>query len=121
MIEPEYITEEPHRAVEQAYHEVEDRVRRYPGSTLLATVVAGVAIGLLVRALMPERRPEQRALRLLDDIEDRLRSLAEPPLRKVSDAASDQINLLGKRLRQGEAGLEKTLRKVGRRVGGFFS
>lgn len=121
MIEPDYITDEPRRAVEQTYQDVEDCVRRHPGSSLLATIVAGVAIGLLVRALWPERKPEHRALRLLEEIENRLHSIADTPLRKVSDVASDRMHMLGKRLRQGEAGFEKTLRKVGKRVGGFFS
>jgi len=121
MIEPEYITEEPHGAVEHTYQEMEECVRRNPGTSLLATILAGVALGLLVRALLPDRKPENRALRLLDEIEDRLRDLAEPSLRKVSDVANDRMHLLGKRLRQGEAGLEKTLRKVGKRVGGLFS
>lgn len=121
MIEPDYITEEPRGAVEQTCQEVDNCVRRHPGASLLATVLAGVAIGLLVRALLPERKPENRALRLLDEIEHRLRHLAEPPFRKVSDVASDQMHMLGKRIRRGEAGLEKTLRNVGKRVTGLFS
>jgi hypothetical protein len=121
MIEPEYITEEPHGAVEHTYQEMEECVRRHPGASLFATILTGIALGLLVRALWPERKPENRALRLLDEIETRLRHLAEPPLRKAGGVASDQIHMLGKRLRDGEAGLEKTLRKVGKRVSGLFS
>ena len=121
MIEPDYITEEPRGAAEQTYHEMEDCVRRHPGTSLLATILAGIALGLVVRALWPERKPENRALRLLDEIEHRLRDLTDSPLRKVSDAASDRMHVLGKRLRKGEAGLEKTLRNVGRRVTGLFS
>lgn len=121
MIEPEYITEEPRGRAEQTYNEMENCVRRHPGASLLTTILAGLAIGLLVRALWPERKPEHRALRLLDEIESRLRHLTESPLRKVSDTAGDRMHLLGKRLRQGEAGLEKTLRNVGKRVSGLFS
>jgi hypothetical protein len=121
MIEPDYITEEPHSAAEESYHEVEECVRRHPGTSLLATILAGVALGLLVRALWPEPKPQNRALRLLDEIEDRLRDLAGPPLRKASHVAGDQIHSFGKRLRQGEAGIEKALRRVGKRVGGLFS
>lgn len=121
MIEPDYITEEPRGAVEQTYQEMEECVRRHPGTSLFATILTGIALGLLVRALWPERKPENRALRLLDEIESRLRHLAEPPMRKVSDVAGDQMHMLGKRFREGEAGLEKTLRKMGKRVSGFFS
>ena len=121
MIEPDYVTEEPHSAVEQTYHEMEDCVRRHPGTSLLATVLTGIALGLIVRALWTERKPENRALRLLDDIEERLRHLAEPPIRRASGMASDGLHTLSKRLRKGEAGLERTLRSVGKRVGGFFS
>jgi ElaB/YqjD/DUF883 family membrane-anchored ribosome-binding protein len=121
MIEPEYITEEPHGAAEKAYNEAEECVRRYPGSAVLMTIVAGLAIGLLVRALWQERKPASRAQRLLDQIENRLRHLAETPLRKASDAAADQVHMIGKRLRKGETGLEKALRNVGKRVSGLFS
>jgi hypothetical protein len=121
MIEPEYITEEPHGAVEKTYQEAEECVRRYPGSALLATIVAGIALGLLVRALLPERKPEHRALRLLDEIENRLRHLAVPPFRKAGDVAANQVHTLGQHLRKGEAGLERALRKVGKRVSGLFS
>jgi hypothetical protein len=121
MIEPEYITEEPHGAVEKTYQQAEECVRRYPGSALLATIIAGLAIGLLVRALWPERKPEHRALRLLHEIENRLRQLPVPPFRKAGDAAADQMHSLGKHLRKGEAGLERALRNVGRRVSGLFS
>ena len=121
MIEPDYITEEPHGAAEETYHEVEDCVRRHPGASLLATILAGIALGLVARALWPQPKPQHRALRLLDEVEERLRDLAGPPLRKASHVAGDQIEMLGKRLRRGEAGIEKTLRQVGKRVGGFFS
>jgi hypothetical protein len=121
MIEPEYITEEPHGAAENTYHEAEECVRRHPGSALLVTIVAGLAVGLLVRALWPERKPASRALRLLDEIEHRLRHLTETPLGKAGDAAADRVHMLGKQLRKGETGLEKTLRKVGKRVSGLFS
>jgi hypothetical protein len=121
MIEPEYITEEPHGAVEKTYQEAEECVRRHPGSALLATIIAGLAIGLLVRALLPERKPEYRALRLLDEIEGRLRRLTGTPLSKTEDTASDRLQTLGKRIRNREAGLERALRKVGKRVTNLFS
>jgi hypothetical protein len=121
MIEPDYITEEPHAAVEGNMQDMEECVRRHPGASLLTTIVAGVALGLLIRALWPQPKPQHRALRLLDEIESRLRDLAGPPLRKASHLAGDQIEMLGSRIRKGEAGLEKTLRQVGKRVSGFFS
>jgi hypothetical protein len=121
MIEPDYITEEPHGVVDENIQDMEECVRRHPGTSILATIIAGVAVGLLVRALWPQPKPQHRALRLLDEIESRLRDLAGPPLRKASHMAGDQIEILGNRLRKSEAGLEKTLRQVGKRVSNLFS
>ena len=121
MIEPEYITEEPHGAAETTYHEAEECVRRHPGSALLTTIIAGLAIGLVIRALWHERKPEHRALRLLDEIEARLRRLTGTSLGKADDTASDRLQMLGKQIREREAGLERALRKVGKRVTNLFS
>ncbi|HET6407148.1 MAG TPA: hypothetical protein VFG14_04645 [Chthoniobacteraceae bacterium] len=121
MIEPDYITDEPHAAANEAYHEMEDCVRRNPGASLLATIVTGIALGLLVRALWPEPKPQHRVLRLLDEIEDRLRDLSGPPLRRASGVASDSLSAIGRGLRQGEAGLEKRVRNVSKRIGNLFS
>ena len=56
--------------------QAEQYVRQHPGGTLLVAAGLGIATLLLVRAMTPEP-PRNRALRLLEDIQHRLATLAE--------------------------------------------
>ncbi|MEQ1750996.1 MAG: hypothetical protein ABL974_16325 [Prosthecobacter sp.] len=56
--------------------QVEKYMRQHPGGTLLAAAGFGIAAVLLFRALTPAP-PRNRAVRLLEEIQQRLASLAE--------------------------------------------
>ena len=59
-------------AASECCAEVDECVRRNPGTALLIAVGAGLVIGLLVRGLRPEPTPRHRLAQLLEDIECRL-------------------------------------------------
>jgi hypothetical protein len=56
---------------------IEDCVRKHPGGTLLLAAGIGIAAMLLARALQPPPPPRNMAVRLLEDIQQRLNHLAE--------------------------------------------
>jgi ElaB/YqjD/DUF883 family membrane-anchored ribosome-binding protein len=97
--------------------EVEECVRRNPGSALLVAVGAGVAIALLVRALRPAPTPQERITQVLEDIESRLRDLASPVLRRASAMASEGLEAA----QHGEAKAERFLGDAARRLRRLFS
>lgn len=96
--------------------EMDERVRRNPGTALLVAVGAGLAIGLLVRALRPEPTPRSRIAHLLEDLECRLRERAEPALRKAGAFASDGADILQDGLHRSEARLERIIREARQRI-----
>lgn len=97
--------------------EAEECIRRNPGSALLIAIGAGVAIGLIVRALRPAPTPQERMTRVLEDLEDRLRGIAAPVLRRASSLASDGLEAA----QHGEARAERFLSDTARRFRRFFS
>lgn len=97
--------------------EMDQCVRRNPGTALLIAVGTGIAIGLIVRALRPEPTPQHRLTRLIEDFEDRLRDAATPVLRRASALASDGLDAA----HSGEARLERLLGNATRRVRRIFS
>lgn len=82
---------EPTNAAAECCAEVDQRIRRNPGTAILVAVGAGLAIGLIVRALRPEPTPQYRVARLLQDLEDRLRDVSGPVLRKASALVGDGL------------------------------
>jgi hypothetical protein len=56
--------------------QAEQYIRQHPGGTLLMAAGLGIAAVLLARALTPAP-PRNRALRLLEDIQERLTTLGE--------------------------------------------
>ncbi len=56
--------------------QAEQYIRQHPGGTLFVAAGLGIAAVLIARALTPEP-PRNRALRLLEDIQERLTSLGE--------------------------------------------
>lgn len=68
-------TEEPQRSANQVLDKLDDCVRKNPIGTLLAAAGVGLATVLIARALTPT--PQHRAVRLLEDIQDRLADLAD--------------------------------------------
>ena len=69
---------EPTNAAAECCAEVDQCVRRNPATAILVALGAGLAIGLIVRALRPEPTPQYRVARLLEDLEDRLRDVTGP-------------------------------------------
>ena len=107
---------EPTNAAAECCAEVDQCVRRNPGTALLVAVGAGLAIGLIVRALRPEPTPQHRVARLLEDLEDRLRDVTGPVLRKASALANDGLEAA----QQGGSRAESLLSDATRRVRRMF-
>ena len=107
---------EPTHAAAECCAEVDQCVRRNPGTAILVAVGAGLAIGLIVRALRPEPTPQYRMARLLEDLEDRLRDVTGPVLRKASALATDGLEAA----QQGGSRAESLLADATRRVRGLF-
>ena len=108
---------EPTNAAAECCAEADQCVRRNPGTAILVAVAAGLAIGLIVRALRPEPTPQYRVARLLEDLEDRLRDVTGPVLRKASALASDGLEAA----QQGGSRAESLLSDATRRVRRMFS
>ena len=89
--------------------QIEDCVRQHPGSTLLFAAGLGIAAVLVARALTPAP-PRNRALRLLEDIQQRLATLAEEGAHAVGHGVD---NL-------GELHLDRTFGKLSRRFKKLF-
>lgn len=87
---------------------LENSVREHPTSTLLLVAGLGVAAVFLARALAPT--PQNRALQVLEDIQDRLSDLAEEgalAVRRGADSVSDLH-------------LDRSLNKLSRGIKNFF-
>lgn len=97
--------------------EVDQYVRRRPGTAIFVAIGTGLAIGLLVRALRPEATPQHRLARLFEDLEDRLRDAASPVLRKASSLASDGLDAA----HDGRSRAEGLVSDATRRVRRMFS
>ena len=76
----EIVQERAAQAQEQAVkaaHQVEDYVRKNPLNALCLAAGLGLAAVVLVRALTPPPPPRNRAVQLLEDIQQRLYELAQ--------------------------------------------
>jgi hypothetical protein len=97
MIESQYdVTEEPVQMVRSRIQDVKEDMRhRYedmkvtvqhnPGSSLLATLGTGLAIGLFLGMALAGSRRRNHSLHLLDDLESRFRGFTRTPLRRAGD------------------------------------
>ncbi len=94
--------------------EMDQYVRRNPTAAIASAVGAGLAIGLLIRAMRPEPTARDRVARIFDELECRLRDAAAPALSKVGALASDG-------LQQGEARLDRLVRDGRHRIRNLFS
>ncbi len=88
---------------------------------VLWAIGAGLAIGLIVRALRPAPTRTERVSELLADLEDRLRDATRPTLRRASAYASDGAEVLRDRLHNGEARLGRIFHDATRGVRKLFS
>lgn len=98
----------------EACAEMDRRVRRNPGTALMIAVGAGLAIGMLVRAMRPEPTPQDRLARILEDVEDRLREVTGPVIRRASSLANDGLEAAHHTGAHAESILSDAVRRVRR-------
>ncbi len=95
--------------------------RENPRSTLLAAIGCGLAIGYLVRTLLP-RAPASRTARLLADMSHRLHAIAAPVRREAEhlvESGKDAVKNGAAHLH--DLHLGRGLQKLGQRIKGLFS
>lgn len=98
----------------------EDYVRQHPGSALLVAVGLGLAAVLVTRALTPAP-PRNRAVQMLEDIQQRLAELAHHGLDRVSGIAEDGARAVGKGVDSlGSLHLDRKLDKFSRGLRSLF-
>ncbi len=89
--------------------QAEKYIRQHPGGTLLVAAGLGILAVLLARALTPAP-PRNRAMLLLEDIQERLSSLAE-----------DGAHAVGKGMDSlGDLHLDRSFDKLSRKVKSLF-
>lgn len=69
--------------------QVERVIRHHPMAAALATIGFGCAVGIAARELLTPPPPKKRVVRLLEDIQERLASFAEPAYDRASDLVDD--------------------------------
>jgi hypothetical protein len=100
--------------------QIDQVVRENPIYAILGALGVGIALGLLVRSLVPAQ-PENRALSLLEDIQERLTDLAEPAYRRVASVAEEGADVVRKGVdRLGDLHLERSISGLGRRFRNLF-
>ena len=107
---------EPTNAAAACCAEVDECVRRNPGTTLLVAVGAGLVIGLIVRGLRPAP-PRHRLMEFLEDLQDRV----TPVARKAATMAGDGVDVLREHAHDGEAWLQRYVKGARCRLGKMFS
>ncbi|MEO6789147.1 MAG: hypothetical protein ABI318_23740 [Chthoniobacteraceae bacterium] len=113
-------TEPVTNPAEKCCHEVDERIRRNPGTAMLIAVGAGLAIGLLVRALRPAPTPQHRVARMLEDIQRRVRDVAGPALHRAGALASEGAEAVSDGLHTGGARLGRFVRDGGKKLRHLF-
>jgi len=88
---------------------------------VLKAIGVGLVAGLVYHALRAEPKPQRRLGRLLEDMEERLRGIGEPALRKASAFAAGHAHAVGDGVQCGEVRVERFLRNAGRRLREFWS
>jgi ElaB/YqjD/DUF883 family membrane-anchored ribosome-binding protein len=116
----ERITDDIAHIAQPPIKEIEECVRRNPTTSVLVALAVGVVIGIAVRALRPEPAPQHRLAQLVDDIEARLRSVAEPALKRAGAFASGNAQAIADRMHDTEARAERMVRDAKRRLRRWF-
>lgn len=81
------------------FSQLESLIRRHPFAAALTTLGFGCAVSLVARELLaPPPSPKQRALQLLEDIQNRLTEIAEPAYDRASDLADEGVSTVKRRL-----------------------
>ena len=87
--------------------EVDACVSRHPESAVLAALLGGLLLGLLFLLLRPTPDPRRRTARLLEEMQDQVRSLAKPLMKRTSRLASKGSKHFAKSARRGEGLVER--------------
>ena len=99
-----------------------DRWARHQAAfTVLKAVGVGLIAGLIYHALRAQPKPQRRLARLLEEMEERLRGIGEPALRKASAFAAEHAHAIGDGVQSGEVKLERLVRDASRRLRTFRS
>lgn len=101
--------------------EIDQYVRRNPTATFLMVAGIGLGIALLIRAIRPEPTARDRAERLLEELEDRLRDAISPVIRQASSAASNGADAVQRGVHGGELKIERFIRDARKQVRRFFT
>jgi len=100
---------------------IDECVRTNPMASVLGALAVGLLLGVLVRSLAAPSQPENRALGVLEDIQERLSDLAESGYSRVSSAAEDGADAVRKGVGHlGDLHLERSLSKLSRRLKSLF-
>jgi len=100
---------------------IDECVRENPMVAVLGALGVGLLLGVLVRSLAVPSQPENRALGLLEEIQDRLSDLADSGMSRVSSAAEGGADAVRKGVdRFGDLHLERSLSKLSRRLKSLF-
>lgn len=90
--------------------QLENYVRQHPGSTMMLAAGLGIAAVLIARVLAPPPPPRNRALHMLEDIQQQLASLAHDSAQAVGKGV-DSL---------GDLHLDRSLGKISRRFKKLF-
>ena len=112
------VTESP---VTECALQLDRFARENPARALLIALGVGLAAGVLVRALQP-RPAENRAARLLADLQERLHNIAAPLHRQAEDLVESGAGTVRNGVAQfHDLHLNRGLRKLGRRFKNLFN
>jgi hypothetical protein len=74
-------------------NQAEGFIRRHPVASVLAIVGIGCAVGIVLKELLtPPPPPKNKALRLLEDIQARLKHVTQPAYAKASHFTEDGLD-----------------------------
>jgi len=101
---------------------IDECVRENPMVSVLGALGVGLLLGVLVRSLAAPSHPQNRALSVLEDIQERLSDLAESGYSRASSAAEDGADAVRKGVGHlGDLHLERSLSKLSRRLKNLFN
>jgi len=103
-------------ACSKSAHQAKEYVRGHPTSSLLLAIGFSVAAVLVVRALTPPP-PRNRALRLLEDIQQHLSELTQPVYERASHLVEDGAGKFSRSIDNlGDLHIDKRINKMSRWV-----
>ena len=114
--------------LQQVQNQARQQVREHPFAVVLVALGAGLAAGLVLRALTtapPPPTTRQRIQNALEDIQGRLMDLAQPAYKRASDFAGSGADIMKKGLDQvqdhvADLHIEKKINGILGRIKGLF-